>query len=358
MERLLQDIGSYITVEDEQVTIETPRIVSPEAPYELVKTMRASSLVLGPLVGRAGRARVSLPGGCAIGARPIDQHLSGLQLLGAQISQEHGYVEAAAPNGLKGTRIVFDRITVTGTEDILMAAVLANGETVIENAAREPEVVDLANLLLKMGAKITGAGTSVIRIEGVAKLHGAEHEIIAGGESALSRATETTEDDPAIGAHDLQARGFRSQDILCGIAASGRTPYVLGAIDEANRLGATTIGISCVPDSDLSRRVKIAITPVPGPEIIAGSTRLKAGTATKLVLNMLTTGAFIRMGYVRGNLMVNVQPKNVKLLDRAIRIIRTATGVSSEQAAAALSVAGNNVRAAIDNLMQDNKING
>ena len=179
MERLLQDIGSYITVEGEQVTLETPRIISPEAPYELVKTMRASSLVLGPLVARAGRARVSLPGGCAIGARPIDQHLSGLQLLGAQISQEHGYVEAAAPNGLKGTRIVFDRITVTGTEDILMAAVLANGETVIENAAREPEVVDLANLLLKMGAKITGAGTSVIHIEGIAKLHGAEHEIIA-----------------------------------------------------------------------------------------------------------------------------------------------------------------------------------
>ncbi len=182
--------------------------------------------------------------------------------------------------------------------------------------------------------------------------------IIAGGESALSRATETTEDDPAIGAQDLQSRNFQPQDILCGIAASGRTPYVLGAIDEANRLGATTIGISCAPDSELSRRAKIAITPAPGAEIIAGSTRLKAGTATKLVLNMLTTGAFIRMGYVRGNLMVNVQPKNVKLLDRAIRIIRTATGASSEQAAAALAAAGNNVRAAIDNLMQDNKMNG
>jgi len=179
MERLLQDIGSYITVEDERVTIETPTIVSPEAPYELVKTMRASSLVLGPLVARAHRARVSLPGGCAIGARPINQHLTGLEKLGAQISQEHGYVEASAPNGLKGTRIVFDRITVTGTEDILMAAVLADGETIIENAAREPEVVDLAALLVKMGAKIEGAGTSVIRIEGVAKLHGAEHEIIA-----------------------------------------------------------------------------------------------------------------------------------------------------------------------------------
>jgi N-acetylmuramic acid 6-phosphate etherase len=182
--------------------------------------------------------------------------------------------------------------------------------------------------------------------------------IIAGGESALSRATETTEDDTAIGVRDLQARGFKPSDILCGIAASGRTPYVLGAIDEANRLGATTIGISCAPDSELSRRVKIAITPIPGPEIIAGSTRLKAGTATKLVLNMLTTGAFIRMGYVRGNLMVNVQPKNVKLLGRAIRIIRTATGASAEQAAAALAAAGNNVRAAIESLVQDNKLNG
>ncbi|HVV45805.1 MAG TPA: UDP-N-acetylglucosamine 1-carboxyvinyltransferase [Bryobacteraceae bacterium] len=179
MERLLQDIGSEISVEEERVTLETPRIVSPEAPYELVKTMRASSLVLGPLVARAGRARVSLPGGCAIGARPINFHLSGLELLGATISQEHGYIEAVAPNGLKGTRIVFDRITVTGTEDILMAAVLADGETIIENAAREPEVVDLADLLRKMGAKIEGAGTSIIRIQGVPKLHGATHEIIA-----------------------------------------------------------------------------------------------------------------------------------------------------------------------------------
>jgi N-acetylmuramic acid 6-phosphate etherase len=126
---------------------------------------------------------------------------------------------------------------------------------------------------------------------------------------------------------------------------------VLGAVDEANQLGAITIGISCAPDSELSRRAKIAITPVPGPEIIAGSTRLKAGTATKLVLNMLTTGAFIRMGYVRGNLMVNVQPKNVKLLDRAIRIVRTATGASSEQAADALKAADNNVRTAIESLM-------
>jgi UDP-N-acetylglucosamine 1-carboxyvinyltransferase len=179
MERLLVDIGSEITADEERVTIQTAKIVSPEAPYELVKTMRASSLVLGPLVARAGRARVSMPGGCAIGARPIDFHLAGLKHLGAEISQEHGYIEAVAPHGLKGAHIVFDRITVTGTEDILMAAVLADGETLIENAAREPEVTDLAALLVKMGAHIEGAGSSRILVRGVAKLHGASHEIIA-----------------------------------------------------------------------------------------------------------------------------------------------------------------------------------
>jgi UDP-N-acetylglucosamine 1-carboxyvinyltransferase len=182
MERLLVDIGSEIAVDEndpERVVLNTKTIVSPEAPYELVKTMRASSLVLGPLVARAGRARVSLPGGCAIGARPINFHLAGLEHLGAKIAQEHGYIEAAAPDGLKGAHVVFDRITVTGTEDILMAAVLADGESVLENAAREPEVVDLAQLLRKMGARIEGEGTSVIRVQGVSKLHGATHQIIA-----------------------------------------------------------------------------------------------------------------------------------------------------------------------------------
>jgi UDP-N-acetylglucosamine 1-carboxyvinyltransferase len=179
MERLLEDIGSEIATDEETVSIHTEKIVSPEAPYELVKTMRASSLVLGPLVARAGRARVSMPGGCAIGARPIDFHLAGLKHLGAEINQEHGYIEAVAPNGLKGAEISFERITVTGTEDILMAAVLAEGETVINNAAREPEVVDLAHMLTRMGANIEGAGTSVIRVQGVPKLHGCTHEIIA-----------------------------------------------------------------------------------------------------------------------------------------------------------------------------------
>jgi len=150
---------------------------APEASYELVKTMRASTLVLGPLVARCGTARVSLPGGCAIGARPIDLHIKGLERLGATINQEHGYVEASAKR-LKGAEIVFDKITVTGTEDLLMAATLAEGETVMQNCAREPEVADLADLLNKMGAKIEGAGTSTIRVKGVEKLHGARHRII------------------------------------------------------------------------------------------------------------------------------------------------------------------------------------
>jgi N-acetylmuramic acid 6-phosphate etherase len=171
--------------------------------------------------------------------------------------------------------------------------------------------------------------------------------IIAGGEAALSRATETTEDDPSIGARDLTARGFTANDILAGIAASGRTPYVLGAVAEAKRLGASTIGVSCTPGSELAGAVDIAITPLVGPEVIAGSTRMKAGTAQKLVLNMLTTGAFIRMGYVYGNLMVNVQPKNSKLRDRARRIIAQAAGVSYDRAGELLTEAGDNVAAAI-----------
>ncbi len=179
MQRLLVDIGAKADVTGECVQIQVADVRSPEAPYELVKTMRASSLVLGPLVARAGRARVSLPGGCAIGARPINLHLAGLEQLGAQIQQEHGYIEAVAPQGLRGATIRFERITVTGTEDLIMAGVLAKGETVLENAAREPEVTDLIALLVKMGAKIEGAGTSTIRIQGVERLGGADHAIIA-----------------------------------------------------------------------------------------------------------------------------------------------------------------------------------
>ncbi|HMF91958.1 MAG TPA: UDP-N-acetylglucosamine 1-carboxyvinyltransferase [Candidatus Angelobacter sp.] len=160
-----------------RTTISCRNLVNPEAAYELVKTMRASTLVLGPLVARMKRARVSLPGGCAIGARPIDLHIKGLEKLGATITQEHGYIEAAAER-LRGGQITFDKITVTGTEDLMMAATLAEGLTVMENCAREPEVSDLAALLNKMGARIEGAGTSTIRIQGVSKLHGAKHKII------------------------------------------------------------------------------------------------------------------------------------------------------------------------------------
>ena len=148
----------------------------PVAKYEIVKTMRASSLVLGPLIARTGMARVAMPGGCAIGGRPIDLHIKGLESMGATITYDHGYLEAKADR-LKGAHIVFDKITVTGTEDLLMAAVLADGETIFENCAREPEVTDLAALLIAMGAKIEGAGTSTIRVQGVTSLHGARHRI-------------------------------------------------------------------------------------------------------------------------------------------------------------------------------------
>jgi UDP-N-acetylglucosamine 1-carboxyvinyltransferase len=181
MRSLLDEMGadSSITHEDHgnRVEIEARRLLHPLAPYELVKQMRASVLVLGPLVARFGRGRVSLPGGCAIGARPINLHLKGLEALGATITLEHGYVDARAVR-LKGAPFCFDTISVTGTENLMMAAVLAEGETVLENAAREPEIRDLADLLNKMGAAIEGAGTDTIRIRGVQHLHGADHRII------------------------------------------------------------------------------------------------------------------------------------------------------------------------------------
>lgn len=158
--------------------IDSTEITSYEAPYELVRTMRASFLVMGPLLARIGKARISMPGGCAIGARPIDIHLKGFEALGVKIEQGHGYIEASAPEGLKGTGIYFDFPSVGATENIMMAASLAEGTTILENAAEEPEIVDLANYLNKMGAKIRGAGTDTIRIEGVEKLHGADYTII------------------------------------------------------------------------------------------------------------------------------------------------------------------------------------
>ncbi len=171
--------------------------------------------------------------------------------------------------------------------------------------------------------------------------------IIAGGGKALARASEATEDDPQSGARDLIDSGFAPGDALVGIAASGRTPYVLGAVAEARRMGALTAGISCTPDSELSRAVDFPMEPKPGPEIVTGSTRLRAGTATKMVLNMISTGVMIRLGYVYRNLMVNVQPTNEKLEDRARRIIEQGAGVTAERAAELLEEAGRSVRVAI-----------
>jgi UDP-N-acetylglucosamine 1-carboxyvinyltransferase len=177
MAKLLGQMGVEILRSEKELTLKTATIKDPTASYDLVKTMRASVLVLGPLLARCGRAKVSLPGGCAIGMRPVDQHVKGLQAMGAAISVEHGYMHASAER-LRGARIVMDLVTVTGTENLMMAAALAEGTTIIENAAREPEVLDLARALSAMGAKIHGAGSDVIRIEGVSSLSGASHRVM------------------------------------------------------------------------------------------------------------------------------------------------------------------------------------
>jgi UDP-N-acetylglucosamine 1-carboxyvinyltransferase len=178
LQKLLQGMGVAADFSNNEMSLTAKSLTSCMAPYELVKTMRASVLVLGPLLARFGEAQVSLPGGCAIGARPVDQHIKGLELMGAQITIEHGYIKARAKR-LRGAKIVMDMVTVTGTENLLMASTLAQGTTVLENCAREPEVTDLANCLVKMGAKIEGIGTDTLVIHGVDNLHGAEHQIVA-----------------------------------------------------------------------------------------------------------------------------------------------------------------------------------
>lgn len=244
-----------------------------------------------------------------------------------------------------------DMLRVMNQEDAKVAAAVG------EELPRIADAVDAIVSSLRQGGRLfyIGAGTSgrlgVLDASECPPTFHVPPEcvqgLIAGGEKALSRATETSEDDPELGVKDLRERGFTNTDVLAGIAASGRTPYVLGAVEEANRLGAVTIGISCVPGSKLALTARIAITPASGPEVIAGSTRLKAGTATKMVLNMLTTGAFIRLGYVYGNMMVNVEPKNVKLRDRALRILMAVTGKEAPAAEDLLTSAGNNVQTAI-----------
>ena len=244
-----------------------------------------------------------------------------------------------------------EALRIINTEDQKVALAVAKEIPAIARA------VDVAVAALERGGRLfyIGAGTSgrlgVLDASEIPPTYSAPPEmvqgIIAGGERALTRASETSEDDPSAGARDLVARGFTARDVLVGIAASGRTPYVLGAVSEARRLGAVTIGICCTPDAELSRAVDIPIAPLVGPEILAGSTRMKAGTAQKLVLNMLSIETFIRLGYVYGNLMVNVQPTNHKLVDRARRIIVDASGVTPERAAELLAASGNRVRTAI-----------
>jgi len=222
--KLLGETGLKVTQDGDKVTLNGSAITKLEAPYDLVKTMRASILVLGPLLARFGEAKVSLPGGCAIGSRPVDQHIKGLQALGADITVEGGYIYAKCAK-LKGTRIVTDMITVTGTENLLMAATLAEGETVLENAACEPEVTDLANLLVAMGAKIDGIGTNRLVIQGVESLHGARHAVISDR---------------------IEAATF-----LCAVAATGgditirntRVDIMDAALDKLREIGVTlTVG--------------------------------------------------------------------------------------------------------------------
>ncbi len=215
MRRLLDHMGVATETHGERggMSFTAPDTLNPEAPYELVKTMRASVLVLGPLLARFGRAKVSLPGGCAIGSRPVDQHIKGLQAMGAEITVDHGYMLASLPLGrkrLRGARISTDMVTVTGTENFLMAACLAEGQTVLENAAMEPEITDLAEMLIRMGAKISGHGTSRIVIDGVEQLHGCEHQVVADR---------------------IEAGTF-----LCAVAATGGEAFLRNA--RADHLGA------------------------------------------------------------------------------------------------------------------------
>ena len=237
MERLLTQMGVAIDARTPGVvTLDSRRIDWPLAPYELVKTMRASILALGPLLARCGEARVSLPGGCAIGLRPVDQHVKGLEAMGAMIDLEHGYINATGR--LRGATIVFDMPTVTGTENLLMAATLADGTTVLENAAREPEVVDLADCLNAMGARVTGAGTDRIVVEGVAALHGARHAVMP---DRIETGTFLAAASAAVGAGDtVVLRGARADTlgaVIDKLTEAGAEIVVDGDVIRVSRRG-------------------------------------------------------------------------------------------------------------------------
>ena len=246
--KLLDMMGATSSRDGDKVTVDCSKVANPEAPYELVRTMRASLLVLGPLLARFGHAKVALPGGCAIGQRPVDQHIKGLQAMGAEIAIEHGDVVARASR-LRGARIVTDMVTVTGTENLMMAAALADGETVIDNAAREPEVVDLAAALVAFGARIEGAGTDRIVVQGVERLHGGRHRVMADR---------------------IEAGTF-----LCAAAACGGKVRLTGALPESmdatlDKLREAGCTIECGSDSivlemnERPRAVNLRTAPYPG----------------------------------------------------------------------------------------------
>jgi N-acetylmuramic acid 6-phosphate etherase len=249
------------------------------------------------------------------------------------------------------TRSTAEVLRIMNDEDCKVAPAVASEIPSIAQAVdRIVEVIRQGGRLFYIGAGTSGRLGVLDAAECPPTFHvrpEVVQGIIAGGEAALAKSTEATEDDPEAGQRDLAGRGFAAGDALIGIAASGRTPYVLGAIAGARSQGALTIGISCTPDSELSRMVEIAITPLCGPEVIAGSTRLKAGTATKLVLNMVSTAVMIRLGYVYGNLMVNVEPRNRKLEARAKRIIAESASVNYQRAGELLQEAEGNVKLAI-----------
>ncbi|MBU9377196.1 UDP-N-acetylglucosamine 1-carboxyvinyltransferase [Burkholderia multivorans] len=284
--KVLGQMGVKSETDGCRVQLDASRVDNLVAPYELVKTMRASILVLGPLLARFGEAKVSLPGGCAIGARPVDQHIKGLQAMGAEISIEHGFIEARAKR-LKGARIVTDMITVTGTENLLMAATLADGETVIENAAREPEVSDLAHLLVAMGAKIDGIGTDRLMIQGVERLHGAHHAVIPDR---------------------IEAGTF-----LCAVAAAGGDvtltgvrPHILDAvIDKLREAGVT------VEEGDRWLRVKMDRRPnavtIRTSEYPAFPTDMQAQF---MALNSVATGTAQVVETIFENRFMHVQELN------------------------------------------------
>ncbi|HUB07722.1 MAG TPA: UDP-N-acetylglucosamine 1-carboxyvinyltransferase [Myxococcales bacterium] len=255
-----------------ELVLRTPEAPKAEAPYEIVKTMRGSVLVLGPLLARVGRARVSLPGGCAIGARPIDQHLKGLAALGADIQLRHGYVEAAAPaGGLRGARVAFDVVTVTGTENLLMAAALAKGTTVLENAAREPEVSDLGRALTGMGAHIQGAGSDTIEIEGVPELRPLDHEVIADRIEAgtLLVAAAATGGDVELGgarAEHLEALLLKLREAGVSVETHGDRVRVRGA----GRLRAVDVRTAPFPGfaTDMQAQTMALLTVADGSSVI------------------------------------------------------------------------------------------